>query len=519
MSNDGIVTLDVKHIDEENVAYSFYSSLKLSNYKVVICYNLVFNFKVFCQNYGSIISAVFLALYVGSLIYYCIRTIQPLKVEISRLLFESGEMNNIIPMDIKKISPQENATKKSNLKNKSKKANSDKSVPPKKNTTQPRRVNKKAPTITEGHQLKSSNKKKMHFDQRSNDIMISGKISSQKLLNKQQEKSGLALISSKKLEVKDKKEKKVVIKDKDSKSKTDEEIIDETLLDNYELNHFKYELACQYDHRTCCRTYYSVLMREELVLFTFFSCNDYNLFYVKIARFLILATTSMAFNALFFFHKTMYKKQDIEENWSFWQKLPQLLFVLIGNHIIEVYLCWLSMTDSVIYKIKELSRKHNDNNNNNIIINKNVDDKKNIDNKNKNIDNKRSIQNKKNIDNKKNVDNNKNNDSKNNIDNNIDTSKKVIDIIDCMKCKLVAFFISTFILFLLFWYFISAFCAVYKNTQGIFIRDSAISFVTSLIDPFLIFGLTTILRKISLAPCCRKRAKCVYRISDFFPIF
>ena len=154
----------------------------------------------------------------------------------------------------------------------------------------------------------------------------------------------------------------------------------------------------------------------------------------------------------------MYKKQDIEENWSFWQKLPQLLFVLVANHLIEVYLCYLSMTDSAVYAIKAISKKPNN-------------------------------------------------------------SKKVIDIIDCMKCKLVAFFISTFILFLLFWYFISAFCAVYKNTQGIFIRDSAISFVTSLIDPFLIFGLTTILRKISLAPCCRKRAKCVYRISDFFPIF
>ena len=240
--------------------------------------------------------------------------------------------------------------------------------------------------------------------------------------------------------------------------KKDEEEIDPTILDNYELNNLKYELASEYDRRTCLKTYYSVIMREELVLFTFFSWNDYNLFYVKIARFLILATTSMAFNALFFFHKTMYKKQDIEENWSFWQKLPQLLFVLIANHLIEVYLCYLSMTDSAVYAIKSISKKPNN-------------------------------------------------------------SKKVIDIIDCMKCKLVAFFISTFILFLLFWYFISAFCAVYKNTQKIFVRDSAISFVTSLIDPFLIFGLTTILRKISLAPCCRKKAKCLYLLSDFFPIF
>ena len=86
------------------------------------------------------------------------------------------------------------------------------------------------------------------------------------------------------------------------------------MLDNFELNDLNYKLACKYDRRTCCHTYISFLLREEIVLLTFVSCNDYNLLYVKISRLLIFALTSMAFNALFFFHKTMYKKQDIEEN-------------------------------------------------------------------------------------------------------------------------------------------------------------------------------------------------------------
>ena len=99
------------------------------------------------------------------------------------------------------------------------------------------------------------------------------------------------------------------------------------------------------------------------------------------------------------------------------------------------------------------------------------------------------------------------------------TSQKIIDIIDCMKVKLITFFVSTFIFFLLFWYFISAFCAVYKNTQKIFIRDSAISFASSLLDPFLIYGLTITLRRISLSMCCRNRAGCLYKISDIIPFF
>ena len=457
-NNDGIVTLDVKHMDEKNIAYSFYSSLKLSNYKVVICYNLVFNFKVFCHNYGSIISAILLGLYIASMIYYSLRTIQPLKVEISKFLFETEEMNNISPnIETKKLSQQRNKSKKTTSKKKSKKnKNNDndnnKEFPPKRKSINSKigttRTKDTSITFKESANLKDSKRNSLVYKNNKNDIMIN-KYSNDILINKQ-EKSPIALNNKNKNF--DKKEKN------EEKKKEEEEILDPDLLDNYEFNNLEYEQACEYDRRSFCRTYISVLMREELVLFTFFSWHDYNLFYIKIARFLVLMCTSFTMTALFFFHKTMYKKQDVEENWSFVQKLPQLLFVLIANHIIEVYLCFLSMTDASIYEIKSLAKTPNN-------------------------------------------------------------GKKVIDIIDCMKTKLIIFFISTFILFLAFWYFISAFCAVYQNTQYIFIRDSFMSFAASLLDPFIIFGLTMLLRKISLSVFCRKKAKCLYKLSDIIPIF
>ena len=43
---------------------------------------------------------------------------------------------------------------------------------------------------------------------------------------------------------------------------------------------------------------------------------------------------------------------------------------------------------------------------------------------------------------------------------------------------------STSALMIFFWYFISCFCAVYKNTQLILIEDTLISFFTSMIYPF-----------------------------------
>ena len=154
----------------------------------------------------------------------------------------------------------------------------------------------------------------------------------------------------------------------------------------------------------------------------------------------------------------MYKKDMQTEDFTFVQKIPQLLFTLIAAHIIEVILCYLSMTDIHVYQIKALPK----------------DEK---------------------------------------------IGERVLDIMDCMKRKLTGFFVFTFLLFLFYWYFISAFCAVYQNTQVIFLRDSGISILTSYIEPFIIYGVTALLRIFSLARCCRRRMGCVYKLSDLIPFF
>ena len=41
-------------------------------------------------------------------------------------------------------------------------------------------------------------------------------------------------------------------------------------------------------------------------------------------------------------------------------------------------------------------------------------------------------------------------------------------ILLCLRIKFIIFFILSFILMIFFWYFISGFCAVYKNTQIIY---------------------------------------------------
>ena len=150
--------------------------------------------------------------------------------------------------------------------------------------------------------------------------------------------------------------------------------------------------------------------------------------------------------------------------------------------LIEVLLCYLSMTDKAVYDIKDLVR----------------DEKTKI----------KKLEKKGNEEKKKVKENSKK-----------ETGEKIIDILECMKRKLVGFFVVTFLLFLFYWYFISAFCAVYQNTQVIFLRDCGISILTSIVESLIIYGITNILRAISLCACCRKKLGCVYKLSDIIPIF
>ena len=67
-----------------------------------------------------------------------------------------------------------------------------------------------------------------------------------------------------------------------------------------------------------------------------------------------------------------------------------------------------------------------------------------------------------------------------------------------LKIKFGIFFISNFLLISFFWYFITAFCAVYKNTQNILIENTFVSFALSLVYPLGINLIPGILRIFSL---------------------
>ena len=66
----------------------------------------------------------------------------------------------------------------------------------------------------------------------------------------------------------------------------------------------------------------------------------------------------------------------------------------------------------------------------------------------------------------------------------LNAKKTSNSIVKCLKIKLSIFFVISSLLMLFFWYFISCFCSVYKNTQKTLIIDTLISFTLSMIYPF-----------------------------------
>jgi len=392
------------------------------------------------------------------MIYYFIKDISPVKLNISKILFSEQEK---IKENLKKSNFAKNAGKKQKVKVKFKEKENEDNVdkiniddinyPPKKGKITKKKTNldnletESIKFVKDTKSTKPKSKKKYNKDLIPKNLIKANDTKSE--VNRSAKHKKIDIF---------KKEENSLDKFTDEKEKHKNKN-----LDNFELNNLIFYEACELDKRTFCTMYLSVLMREHIALVTFAAWKDYNLFYVKIEKFFIIFCTEMTMNGLFFVHESMHKKYTTGEDFTFVQKIPQLLFTLLVSHAIEVLLCFLCMTDVHVYEIKALPL--NDRNN----------------------------------------------------------GEKIMNILDKIRRKLVAFFVVTFLLGLFYWYFISAFCAVYQNTQKIFIRDTFISFAISLIDPFFIYGFTCLLRFISLTLCCRKNCcgKVIYKISDLIPIF
>ena len=171
---------------------------------------------------------------------------------------------------------------------------------------------------------------------------------------------------------------------------------------DFELNKLGYIEATKYDQRLIYQIYFDILKREHLIIFIFFNCNDHNLLPVKLSRCFFLFVGFIAFNILLFSDNLVHYLFLNNGKYDFNQQIPQITYSVIITQIIEVFLCYLSLTDKYYYQVKSNWKKYKTNN-----------------------------------------------------------IKKIIKYI---RLKLIFFYIFTFVFFIFYWYIISVFCGVYRNT-------------------------------------------------------
>jgi hypothetical protein len=190
-----------------------------------------------------------------------------------------------------------------------------------------------------------------------------------------------------------------------------------------ELNELEYKTAIEIDKITYLQYYCSLIKRNELLLFTFMSNDDYNLLTLKLCLFLISFSLFMVVDAFFFSKDKMHEIYVRNGVYDLLMQIPQILYSAIISIIINTILKLLSLTENSILSIK----------------------------KEKNLRNCYKM---------------------------AKGAKRHIIM------KTIIFIFISLILIFLFLYFLSCFCAVYVNTQTILIKDSILSFCISMIYPF-----------------------------------
>ena len=223
---------------------------------------------------------------------------------------------------------------------------------------------------------------------------------------------------------------------------------------DYELNTLVYKEALIKDKRTYFQYYLSLLKQKNLLIFSFYTYKDYNSKIIKICLFLFSFSLYYSINALFFTDATMDKIYESSGAFDFIYQIPQILYSTIISNIINTIITYLALSEKMIIKQK----------------------------------------------------------NENKI-----SRRKIFEILKCLKIKYIFFFILSFLFLIIFWYYLSCFGAVYKNTQNHLIKDTLISFGLSLFYPFIINLLPGILRINSLKTK-KKDKECIYKISKIIQL-
>ena len=224
-----------------------------------------------------------------------------------------------------------------------------------------------------------------------------------------------------------------------------------------EINSLPYNLAINYDKRTYCEIYASLIKTKHNFINSFIYSNDYNSKIIKIDIFFIGFAIESSVNGLFYNDDTMHKIYKSSGAFDLKTQLPIIIYSYLISLVLNEPLNRFGLSNDDITGLKQ-----------NLKIT--------------------------------------------NFKKGIKSLKKRLSI------KFILFFIIGFILLGFLWYYISLFCVVYKNTQIHLIYDTLMGFGLSMLFPFGIYLIPAIFRMIALSDKKHKR-KFLYDFSKIFQFF
>ena len=198
--------------------------------------------------------------------------------------------------------------------------------------------------------------------------------------------------------------------------------------------------------------YLSLIRTKHLLFFSFMNIFDYNSRTMKIFLFFFNFTVNFVTNAFFFNEGKINKIHSVGGSFDFIYNIPQILYSALISGFINALIKALPLSYWMFSQMKKINNK-------NFI---NIEYKK---------------------------------------------------YISALKLKFGIFFILTLALLIFFWFYLACFCAVYKNTQLYLIKDTLISFGTSMIYPFGLYIFPGIFRINALKG---KNKDCMYNFSKLF---
>ena len=453
-------------------------SFKDSNLAVIKCYNLVFSFKNKLDNIGFWIFSILILLHFPFFISYFINNIYQIMefiiVEMDKYHYWK-EIGN--PKKRKAIKIKELESKQENNKLKSESSDIMINI-----NHKPKKSNKivifKNQLFSKKNSFKELNSK--------NELNINPDDIKEKKKNNLAKKDGLYFLSK----ISEKNLRRMTTKtpskiSQKNKGKTEENQLEKYYLiqldannssdtqppnSNFILDNYDFETAILYEKRSFWRIFYICLLLKENIINIIFYGTPLDILSLRICLFIFIYSCDLAFNTIF------YSNKNISEKYHYHGK-NLFLFSLVNNIVESLISAIVSLIIINIFQhliesrgiYEEVFR---------------IEERKMRNNKNYKVSKEKKTE----------------------------MYNNLIKICSFLKCKIIIFIVCEFSLMICFYYFVTAFCEVYKKTQISWLYDFLLSFLISFTFELIGALIITVFYFISL----RLRYKLLYKIVLFF---